>query len=81
MKNENFDIVKAVDYWVYYTNTYTNQKHYDKFSFDCFIHDVLYGVGVSINAGEYGFGEGYMQFKKDLLKYLKDNLTKLGEDV
>lgn len=53
-----------------YVRTYTKQKHYDTYTDSIFMDDMLYGIGIALNEGDYAFSEGYERFKAKLREHL-----------
>jgi hypothetical protein len=54
-----------------YMSTYHNQEGYKDYSDECYIADVLYGLGVSLS-DDYRFAQGFKKFKKDLIKLIDE---------
>lgn len=50
-----------------YMNSYVDQYGYMDYTDDTFIDDVLYGLGISIDAKKYYAASGFEQFKDDIL--------------
>jgi hypothetical protein len=59
---------KAVAYMQDYMTTYSDQYGYEDYTVETYIHDVLYGLGISLG-GKPG-ATGYDEFKKVLRKFL-----------
>ena len=71
--HENFDIVKAVEYYKNFVNTYKD----DQFLFDTtFIEDMLYGIGVSIDKDKYTWADGYLEFLKYLINLIDERIKR-----
>lgn len=70
MTPEQKRVEKAVAYLQDYMTTYSNQKHYLDYSDSIIIDDVLYGLGVALDADEYSFASGYDRFKDRLRSHL-----------
>jgi hypothetical protein len=71
MTKEQEKIKKAVEYLKNYINTYDTQLGYMDYSDECFIDDILYGLGVSLDAKNHSFAGGFMAFKMKLLAHLQ----------
>jgi len=54
-----------------YMSTYHEQSGYQEYTDKTFIEDILYGIGVSIDP-KYQYANGLRDFKKVLLKHLKE---------
>lgn len=70
--SKEIDIEKAVKFLKGYMNTYPEQFRYETFSDKTYIDDILYGLGVSISKTKYSYAQGFRDFKKDLIEYLKN---------
>jgi hypothetical protein len=55
-----------------YVENYDKQPFYLDYSDDTFIHDMLYGIGISIST-KYEYAPGYDKFRKFLSKYVGSN--------
>ena len=62
-----FDIAEALKYMKNFINTYENQRHYKSYTMETWLHDMLYGIGVSIDKN-YSWAGGYDEFKKFLIE-------------
>lgn len=72
METETFD-------WKYfkkYVNTYDPKKHADN-NVNCIMHDMLYGLGVSIADKKYKMADGYARFKKRIVSELNKPEVKI----
>lgn len=67
---EQLRIRKIVAEFQNYVRTYTKQKHYDTYTDSIVIDDMLYGIGIALNEGDYAFSEGYERFKAKLREHL-----------
>lgn len=49
-----------------YVDTYSSQRYYKDYCDETFIHDMLYGVAISIDK-KYEWRSGYKKFIKDII--------------
>lgn len=56
-----------------YMRTYDQQAQYETYSDSIFIQDVIYGLGIALDAEKYSHADGFCEFKK----FLRDFLEKL----
>lgn len=68
-------MVSGVSYLQEYFSTYVSQESYEGYSKKVLIDDTLYALGVVLDPDEYRFCSGFEQFKKDLMVYLKENIS------
>jgi len=47
----------------HYVATYSDQAHFEDYSDDTFINDMLYGIGLAMDGVEYAQGAGFEKFK------------------
>jgi len=64
-------IEEAVAYMTRYMTTYPDQLHYKDYAIVTYLHDMLYGVGVSLNT-KFENADGYDEFKEELRKFLDE---------
>jgi hypothetical protein len=57
-----------------YVEGYDKQPHYEEYSDETFISDMLYGIGIALDGGRYSFAGGFREWKKTLRERL-DNDT------
>lgn len=62
------EIVAAIQKYV---NTYDDRPGYKNYSDDMFINDMLYGIGIALDA-KYQFAIGFAAFKNQLLKHIEE---------
>jgi len=55
----------------HYIETYDEQPGYEEYTDATFLEDVLYGIGIALS-DNYQFGQGHREFKKRLMKHLKE---------
>jgi hypothetical protein len=55
-----------------YVVTYKSQANYENYSYETFINDMIYGIGLTINPEIYMWAEGYESFKIDLIEFFKN---------
>jgi hypothetical protein len=67
-------MVEAVNNLALYMATYNDQVGYESYSAKIFVDDVLYGLGISLDKEKYQYGQGYREFKKDLMAFLKEDM-------
>lgn len=60
----------AVAFLQQYMATYDGQSGYDTYSDRVLIDDVLYGLGVALEADQYQFATGFDKFKQRLREHL-----------
>lgn len=53
-----------------YMSSYNNQAHYEDYTDQTFIDDVLYGLGVALDPEAHRFATGFDRFKAQLVKHL-----------
>jgi hypothetical protein len=63
---------KAVEYMQNYINTYDKQTGYLDYSDDCFILDMIYGIGLALDSKDYEFADGFNNFKKVVVELIKE---------
>jgi len=49
-----------------YVTTYDTQLHYEDYSDETFIIDMLYGIGIAIDPEEYRYATGLQKFRDKL---------------
>jgi hypothetical protein len=54
-----------------YMNTYTQQEGYQDYADKTYVDDVLYGLGLSLNAIDYTAADGFDRFKAYLRLHLE----------
>lgn len=59
----------AVAYLQKYMATYDKQAHYQDYTDETYINDVLYGLGASLDE-KYKFADGFSKFKELLAKHI-----------
>lgn len=64
-------VIAGVDSLKHYVNTYTPDTCFN--NGNVFVDDILYGLGVAIDAEKYSFANGYSEFKKLLVNKLVSN--------
>lgn len=62
-----------------YVRTYTKQVHYDTYSDQCFIDDMLYGIGIALDAKQFQYSQGFDNWKAKLREHLGSPPTQPGE--
>lgn len=67
------DIEKATKALQDYMNTYDKQFGYKEYSEECFINDVLYGLGIALDPEKYRYAGGFDLFKRKLSEFIKEN--------
>jgi len=65
------DVVKRLQGYV---KTYSNQPGYEDYADEMFINDMLYGIGIALDA-KYEFGNGHTLFKELLKEHLDDKIS------
>ncbi len=60
--------MQIVDEFQRYVATYSTQKGYEDYEDETFLNDMLYGLGIAIDNGAYGWAGGYVKFKKKVLQ-------------
>lgn len=64
MTKEELRMKEIVERFTEYVTTYTNCKDYLKYSDECFVKDMMYGIGYSLNPGKYRFAQGFRRFMR-----------------
>ena len=59
----NLNIKKSLEALKHYIDTYDQQPNYQEYSFNIFVHDILYGLGIAIDKDKYHAAQGYKKFK------------------
>lgn len=54
----------------HYVATYSDQAHYEDYSDETFINDMLYGIGLAMDGIEYAQAAGFDKFKQALRERL-----------
>lgn len=55
-----------------YVVTYKSQADYENYSYETFINDMVYGIGLAINPETYMWADGYESFKIDLIEFFRN---------
>lgn len=73
LNEKNFDIEKSCEYFENFVKTYRDEScgYYKDYTMETYLLDMLYGIGVSISQ-DYKMRNGFVQFKKDLIEFLKE---------
>lgn len=67
------NIEKATKALQDYMNTYDKQYGYKEYSEECFINDILYGLGIALDPKKYRYADGFSLFKQKLSKFIKEH--------
>lgn len=62
---------KALAFVKDYVRTYNKQVQWDRVSEDTFIKDMIYGIGVGLDAKAYSFADGFDRFQARLREMLE----------
>jgi len=74
-KDEEFNIVEAVERMQEYWATYDSQYNYEKYGKETFLEDALYGIGHCMYERKWRQASGYRKFKDFLgRRFFKENL-------
>ena len=65
----------AAAYLKDYIDKYDSQYNYENYRIETFIHDIVYGLGVSLD-DDHQCAQGYDIFRKKLAAFLKDPTNK-----
>lgn len=64
-------VSEAVSHFEDYVSTYDKQPAYEEYTKSIYLNDMLYGLGITMDKS-YEFADGFNQFKKDLIEFLKE---------
>lgn len=61
-----------------YISTYDGQVGYLDYSDDCFISDIVYGLGIAIDPKMNAWAMGFIKFKKELAIWLESHKDRVN---
>ncbi len=64
-------VEKMIEYLRRYVESYSNQKFYLDYQDETIINDMIYGLGVALDAKKYSYRDGFDKFQKYLIKHLQ----------
>ena len=76
--DKTFDNKEVLDELIRKLEMYRDEKSLDSYSDQCFIEDILYFVGVSVNELEYCQASGYRKF---IMRYVRPFVERINKET
>lgn len=78
MDRKTFDNAEVLDEYIRKLQKYREESKLAEYSDDCFMQDVTFLLGVSINDKEYRMADGYRKF---VMRYIRPFVNTINEQT